>query len=166
MPTLTTFRGEKSVSELSNKLFGRLTSKQKERVEEALLKANPQLGNIGNLRAGTILHVPNLPELRTKTRRTLENPDEQIAARLGDDLSAYDKRLAARRDSAQAQVAEAAKLLTDKALTKAIGDDPALKKLVAEIGKKNAERKETLSERRKAFGSVFKQMQKDLDGLS
>lgn len=162
---ITTFRGEKNLGEISSKLFVRLTPKQKEKVEAALLKANPQLGEIDTLRAGTILHVPDLPELRSKTRRALESPDQQIIAQLREDLSAYDKHLAARSETAQAQVAATAALLKDKNLLKAIGSDAALKQLLSEIGKSNSERKQELVDRQKALDVAFEQLQKQLESL-
>jgi len=162
---ITTFRGEKNIGEIASKLFVRLTPKQKEKAEAALLKANPQLGEIGTLRAGTILKVPDLPELRSKTRRALENPDQQMIAQLREDLGAYDKHLAARTEAAQAQVAATAALLKDKNLIRAIGNDAALKQLLGDIGKSNDQRKQTLSERRKNFGAALERLLKDLDGL-
>lgn len=162
---ITTFRGEKNLGEISSKLFVRLTPKQKEKVEAALLKANPQLGEIGTLRAGTILHVPDLAELRSKTRRALESPDQQIIAQLREDLSAYDKHLAARSETAQAQVTATAALLKDKDLLRAIGDDAALKQLLGEIGKQNSERKQQLVDRQKALDVAFEQLQKQLESL-
>ena len=162
---ITTFRGEKNLGDLSSKLCVRLTPKQKEKVEAALLKANPQLGEIGTLRAGTILHVPDLPELRSKTRRALESPEQQVIDQLREDLGAYDKHLAARSETAQAEVAATAALLKDKNLLRAIGNDAALKQLLGEIGKSNGERKQKLVDRQKALGMALEQLQKELQSL-
>lgn len=163
--TITTFRGEKSLGDITKKLFVRLTPRQQEKIEAALLKANPQLGEIDKLRAGTILHVPDLPELRSKTRRALESPDQQILAQLREDLGAYDKHLAARTETAQAQVAATAALLKDKNLIRAIGNDTALKQLLGEIGKSNSQRKQSLVDRQKALDVALEQIQKQLESL-
>lgn len=162
---ITTFRGEKTLADIANKLFARLTPRQRKTVEDALLKANPQLREIASLRTGAILHVPALPELRAKTRRALENPDEQLAAQLRDDLSAYGKRLAERNKAAQAQVAATAKLVADRNLAKAIGDDPALRTLLEDIGKSNGMREQALAQRQKAFDVALEQILKELDRL-
>jgi hypothetical protein len=162
---ITTFRGEKNLGEISSKLFVRLTPKQKEKVEAALLKANPQLGEIGTLRAGTILHIPDLPELRSKTRRALESPDQQVLAQLREDLDAYDKHLATRSETAQTQVAATAALLKDKNLLRTIGNDAALKQLLGEIGKSNSERKQKLVDRQKTLHGALEQIQKELESL-
>jgi hypothetical protein len=165
MATITTYRGEKNLTELSNKLFARLTPRQQEKVEAALLKANPQLQDIANLQSGTLLHVPSLPELRNKTRRVLENPDAQITARLLEDVGTYDTLLAARHETAQAQLAVTARLLSNKDMLKAMAGDPTLKQLIADIDKSNGERKQVLSERRQAISAAFKQMLSDMEAL-
>ena len=73
--SIATYRGERSISEIADKIYKRLTPRQREKAEAAILKANPQLRNIRNLRKGSVLRVPDLPELRAKTNRDLDNPD-------------------------------------------------------------------------------------------
>lgn len=90
---VTTFRGEKNLGELADKLFTRLTPRQREKVEDALLKANPQLDQITELRSGTLLKVPDLPELRAKAKRAGDGPDDQLAAHLDAELAAFGKHL-------------------------------------------------------------------------
>jgi hypothetical protein len=162
---ITTFRGEKTVADIADKLFARLTARQRKTVENALLKANPQLRDIASLRPGAILQVPAQPELRGKLQRALENPDKQLAGQLRDDLNAYGKRLAERSQAAQAQVAATAKLVADRTLAKTIGDDPALKALVKDIGKNNGKREQALAQRQKAFDVALEQMLDELERL-
>ena len=40
---IATFRGEKTVAAIADKLFVKLTPKQREKAEAALIKENPQL---------------------------------------------------------------------------------------------------------------------------
>lgn len=162
---ITTFRGEKTLADIADKLFVRLTPRQRKTVEEALLKANPQLRDIASLRPGSILQVPAQPQLRGKAQRVLENPNQQLVGQLRDDLSAYGKRLAERHEAAQVQVTATAALLKDKNLIRATGGDAALKQLLGDIGKSNGQRKQNLNARRKAFDTALEQIQKELESL-
>jgi hypothetical protein len=66
---ITSFRGEKSLAEIADLMFERLTPKQREKAEAAILKANPRLSDLSTLPRGAVLKVPDLPELRAKARR-------------------------------------------------------------------------------------------------
>ena len=118
---VTTFRGEKNLGELADKLFTRLTPRQREKVEDALLKANPQLDQITELRSGTLLKVPDLPELRAKAKRAGDGPDDQLAAHLDAELAAFGKHLTQRFAAAQEAVAK----------TESVMNEPELKRVIA-----------------------------------
>jgi len=160
---ITTFSGEKNLGEISDKLFVRLTARQREKVEDELLKVNPQLRELSSVPPGAVLNVPDIPELRAKARTTPDGPDAQLFAQLRADLSGYSKQLATRNDEVKAAIAETRKVLADQVLTKVIGDDKVLRTLADGIGKANAEREQDLEEQQKALGEAFEQMLKDLD---
>lgn len=159
---VTTFRGEKNLGELADKLFTRLTPRQREKVEDALLKANPQLDQITELRSGTLLKVPDLPELRAKAKRAGDGPDDQLAAHLDAELAAFGKHLTQRFAAAQEAVAKTESVLNEPELKRVITKEPPLRDLAKQIGTLNAERKKQLEERQQKFAAALKQMQGDL----
>lgn len=156
---VTTFRGEKNLGELADKLFTRLTPRQREKVEDALLKANPQLDQITELRSGTLLKVPDLPELRAKAKRAGDGPDDQLAAHLDAELAAFGKHLTQRFAAAQEAVAKTESVLNEPELKRVITKEPPLRDLAKQIGTLNAERKNQLEERQQKFAAALKQMQ-------
>lgn len=159
---VTTFRGEKNLGELADKLFTRLTPRQREKVEDALLKANPQLDQITELRSGTLLKVPDLPELRAKAKRAGDGPDDQLAAHLDAELAAFGKHLTQRFAAAQEAVAKTESVLNEPELKRVITKEPPLRDLSEQIGTLNAERKKQLEERQQKFSAALKQIQGDL----
>jgi len=159
---VTPFRGEKNLGELADKLFNRLTPRQREKVENALLKANPQLDQITSLRAGTLLKVPDLPELRAKAKRAGDGPDDQLAAHLAAELEAFGKHLTQRFATAQEAVAKAESVLNETELKRVIAKEPALRDLAKQIGTLNGERKKQLDQRQEKLAAALKQMQGDL----
>lgn len=159
---VTTFRGEKNLGELADKLFTRLTPRQREKVEDALLKANPQLDQITELRSGTLLKVPDLPELRAKAKRAGDGPDDQLAAHLDAELAAFAKHLTQRFAAAQETVVKTESVLNEPELKRVITKEPPLRDLAKQIGTLNAERKKQLEERQQKFAAALKQMQGEL----
>ena len=93
---ITSFRGEKSVAEIADVMFERLTPKQREKAEAAILKANPRLNDLSTLPRGAVLKVPDVPELRPKARRTADDPPARIASEIGEALTGYGQQLAQR----------------------------------------------------------------------
>lgn len=162
---ITTFSGEKNLDELADKLFVRLTPRQREKVNAALLKANPQLSELSSVQPGVILQVPDLPELSAKTRAVADSPDAQLLAQLRLELNGYTKRLEPRYGEAQAAIAETKKVLADQVLIKVMGEDPTLRALVDGIGKANEVRAGELAQQQKDFSVAFEQLLKDLDSL-
>lgn len=163
---IASFRGEKSVAEIADKLYVRLTPKQREKAEAALLKANPQLKDLGKLRAGTILRLPDLPELRAKTNRSLDNPDALIAKSVSESLSSYVKDLDERykndQESTRAQIA----LLKSAKLKKELANAPTLQKQADEARKLLETRTKTVDVRQAAVDTAIKQASKAIEAQS
>lgn len=160
---IATFRGEKSVGEIADKLFVRLTPRQREKAEAAILKANPKLAEIDKVHEGAVLRVPDIPELRPKTARSLDNPDAQIAARIGGALRDYDRWLAERVERGIADTKEQTAVLKGAELRRALANAPALKELAEQTAKALAERGEEIAMRQKTVATAIRSMVKDLD---
>ena len=159
---IATFRGEKSTAEIADKLFVSLTPRQREMAEAALLKANPQLREIDSVREGSILRVPDIPELRPKTNRSLDNPDAQIARDVSEALRDYNSRLGARAEQASADNKAQVALLKSAAFKRTLGNVPELQELAAQVGKALDARARTVSDRQQAAEQAIKQLLKDL----
>ncbi|MDI5986279.1 hypothetical protein QLQ85_15910 [Halomonas sp. M4R5S39] len=164
---IATFRGERSVAEVVDKLYVKLTPRQRETVEAAILKANPRLRDIGNLRDGTILHVPDLPKLRAKTRtnRTLENPVTQVAATLVDDLDGYGRRLAERVRVDQQDAKAQLTLLKSARFKAALGGAPHLQELAEQAARAIEARSKTIKERQGTLETALKRALADLEEM-
>lgn len=162
---IASFRGEKSVADLADKLYTKLTPRQRELAVDAILKANPQLAEIDKVPQGTLLNLPVLPELRAKATRKLESPDDQIVSQLRDALNAHGKRLAERNRQALTALEETRRHLEDKALAEAIHKNPALPEVVQSIVKAGEVRNKELADRQKRFELAVAQILKDLDAL-
>lgn len=132
---VATFRGEKSIADIADKLFVKLTPKQRKSAEAALLKANPQLRDIDSLRQGSILRVPDLPELRPKAVRSLENPDDQIADDLSVALAEFSRLAGGQFKAEIADTRSGQALLGSAALKKALAGAPELQELADEAGR-------------------------------
>lgn len=161
---IATFRGEKSVAAIADKLFVKLTPKQREKAEAALIKENPQLRELATVPQGAILRVPELPELRAKTNRSLENPDAQIARNLADAVSAYGSRLGERFKAVQKEGKEQLAVLKSGELRKALADAPAYRAVADEAAKALDARAAALNDRQKAADAAIKQAVAGLGG--
>ena len=160
---IATYRGERSVSEITEKLFTRLTPAQRAKAETALVKANPQLKNISKLPKGAILRVPDLPELRTKTTRSLENPDDQIVKHITRSLAAFSKHLGGQSSTEQASIKQQGSLLKSAKFKKDIASTEGLQALAKEAGKTLGVRAKAIGERQKKVDEAIKQVARDFE---
>lgn len=136
---IATFRGEKSVADIADKMYARLTPKQREKATVELLKANPQLKDLSKVASGAVLRIPTLKDIRPKTTRNLENPDVQLAQSTSEALATFTERFdihvkAAQEDSKaqQAQFKQATvKRILDSDPVLSAHADKAVKQLAA-----------------------------------
>jgi len=160
---IATYRGEKSVTEIADKLFVRLTPTQRAKAEAELLKANPQLKNITKVREGAILHIPDIPELHQTAARDLENPRAQIAKDLEAALDDYAKRLVERTKTEQQATKTQTTLLKSARFKRLLVNSPNRQALAAQATKALDARAKDLGERRKTAEKAIKQAITDLD---
>jgi hypothetical protein len=162
MPTLV-FRGERSVEDLSARLYSRLTARQKEKVVARLLEDNPQLANLRDLPAGAVLHVEDLPELRAKRRPDREKPELAEHAGLAAAVEAFGSEYARRVDAARKQVTDQKAVLRSTAFKKAWeagNQDRAQTRSVLQALDDRAER---LTKRRRAVQKALRELMKQLE---
>ena len=163
---IATFRGERSVGEITDKLYSKLTPLQRKKAESALIKANPQLHNIRKLSQGAILRVPDLPELRAKTNRSLETSDDQIVKNIVDALGNFGKHISKQTGDEQKAIKQQAALLKSAKFKKDISAAEVPQALAADAAKALNARSKDIDARRKKVEESIKQAMKDLkEGL-
>ncbi len=89
----TTLRGEKTLQELTERLYGCLHGEQKQRAETLLLKANPGLEAIGRLPRGALLTVPTFPGITNTPDVQKDDPQDRMRGQIRADLEAYRQEL-------------------------------------------------------------------------
>ncbi len=99
-----TFEGEGSVEEIADRLFVRLTPRQRETATAELLRANPNLERIRTVERGTVLNVPDIPALRAKATESNESPDARMLQLLAASVDTYGGRLAERQAADAAEI--------------------------------------------------------------
>jgi hypothetical protein len=159
---IITFRGESNVKEVTNRLFTRLTPRQQERAEAAILKANPQLRNIRRVPKGTVLEVPDLPELQAKRKPDQESPKSRFNEQLVESLDMFSKQFAEEASAAKEDGKVQISLLKSRQFKGAIANNPQLRKQATEVSRALTTRVTEVGERNKTVQLAVKQILKDL----
>jgi hypothetical protein len=95
MKTITLSR-EKNLSELIEKIYGQVNDENaRKRLEDALLRENPQLSAIENLPEGSLIKIPTIEGItatKTKDQQT-GDPQGWMGAQARSDLNSYRQQL-------------------------------------------------------------------------
>jgi hypothetical protein len=128
MLTLAMFKGERNLDELVARLFPASGPEAHKQATDALLKANPQLADLGRLPAGSVIVVPDTPAAvnagETVPPATFTPADS--ARLVNEHVTAFASALAAQSANAAAQADDTLKLLRDRSLTAAASRDQEL----------------------------------------
>src|SRR5215471_16737298 len=90
---ITTYKGEKSIGELTARIFEDLTPGQRRSAEKALLRANPGLKDIAKIKTGSVLLIPDLRGVAGAKARAGEQPAVDLVRDIADAVARYQKRL-------------------------------------------------------------------------
>lgn len=159
---IVTYRGEANVGEVADKVYSRLTPKQREKAEAELIKANPQLKSVKKLTTGTILRVPDVPELRAKTNRKVENPDDQIANNIVKSLQVFASRMDKTVTQEKEALKEQAGVLKSAKVKRLTESDPVLQALSKDSAVAIGNRSKLMDERKKLVAESVKSAMSDL----
>lgn len=154
---IATYRGEKSVADLATRLYTRLTPRQREKAEAALLKANPRLRDPRTLTEGAVLEVPDLDGSRLRARGDLANPADAIDDGVTEALEALGQRLEARFETDRQATQVALKLAKSAAFKRVVGEHPALAESAGLATQALATRSQAMGARQKAVETALKQ---------
>ena len=162
---IATYRGEGSVGEIADRLYTRLTPRQRVKVETALLRANPRLTDLDTVDEGTVLRVPDIPEIRAKASSDGGNVDAQIAERVARALKEYGERLGGRFEADEEAVKEQVATLNNRKLKAALGEAPQARELAAKAAESLKERSSAAKDRHKATKDALEQALSDLNKM-
>lgn len=163
--SIATFRGESSITDIADNLFAGLTANQRKKVEAKILKANPQLHDLSKVRKGSILRIPEMPELRAKVTRNLEKPDAQIAKDVSAAMNNFLERVADQGKAEKESIKAQHELLKSGAFKEGIAGSEVLSSLANEADKALAARTKLLNEQQKEMKSAIGQGLDDLSKL-
>lgn len=161
---IATFRGEKSVADIADKMYARLTPNQRERATAELLKANPQLNDLSKVATGAVLRIPTLKDIRPKTTRNLENPDVQLANSVSEALSAFANRFDTHASAAIEEVKAHQARLKEAPIKRALDADPVLRAHADKAAALLAERGKVVKSRQAEVAGALRQAIAQLDG--
>ena len=157
------FHGERSVSDISKRVFSRLTPRQKEKVEAALIEANPHLKNLGQVPEGAVLHVPELPELSHKRKPDPDRPDAQINSELVHTLTAFNTAYGKRITQEKKNVTPQRALLKSVKFKRATGRNRHSAALAVKTAKALEARSKTITAKQKSMKTAINKLLEDLE---
>ena len=161
---LVTLHRETDLSSVVNRLYPNLTAGRRRTVEAALLKANPSLSTSQGFKSGTLVSVPDLPDLKLKTA-TGTDPTADMVDPLKAAVESYQELLSANLDAAQTDLERQQELLRRTDVAGAIHGDPDAVSLAASLERNLDARRKALEDEKKNLDGVFTRIVKDLDGL-
>ena len=175
------YQGERDVGEIADRVYGRLTTRQRDQAIAALLKANPELRDLRRLRPGTELEAPALPGLGDRptpieppvrpdpidrpepadqpqaARPSPDDTDAGLAGELLDALGALQKTSEARFDNELRRLKDQQATLGSAELARLVAADPALAQLAERVAKDTEARASSVDRRREALTDISRQ---------
>ncbi|MCB1897207.1 MAG: hypothetical protein H6945_08365 [Zoogloeaceae bacterium] len=175
------YQGERDVGEIADRVYGRLTTRQRDQAIAALLKANPELRDLRRLRPGTELEAPALPGLGDRptpieppvrpdpidrpepadqpqaARPSPDDTDAGLAGELLDALGALQKTSEARFDNELRRLKDQQATLGSAELARLVAADPALAQLAERVAKDTEARASSVDRRREALTDIIRQ---------
>lgn len=152
---------EKSISQVVRRLYGDLPKADARRAQESLLRDNPHLADLKDLRAGTLIVVRPVPGLPPAAARESGNPAGDAVQEVRDQVEAYLGALADAAGSESAEIKEATGVLGSRDFKAAFeGSEERVKPVAAALKARSAE-----NDQRQAWFKVARKVLADLDDL-
>jgi phage tail protein X len=164
MPTLVMFKGERNLDELAARLFPGSGPQARNQATDALLKANPQLADLGRLPAGSVIVVPDTPAAVNASETVLPatfTPADS-ARLMNEHVTAFASALVAQSANAAAQADSTLKLLGNSALTASAARDQELAQRLTTISDNTKAALKDLQIQQATLQQGLAQLQEDL----
>ncbi|MCL4798490.1 MAG: hypothetical protein KJ025_02825 [Burkholderiales bacterium] len=159
-------KGERKIGDVVARAYGDLRAADAKRAEAALVRANPQLGNLREVRPGAVIVVPAVPGLRpAASADRADQPAAEAVAELRDALEDYRKRLGTRIGDEKAAIAALGELLKSKEVKTVVRDFPDAAAHVERVGAALKPRAAE-NDARAAFAKTLTKAKADLDALA
>src|SRR5262249_12122399 len=146
-------------------LKGSKSANKLKQAQEALRQANPQLGNLTRLPAGTLVIVPDVPGVHTAPLPSLTGPGADVIAQL-ELVLAGAKNVLQRAAASQAQESDTSlSLVKNRALVKVVKQTPDLQSRLSEIADAAKAQTKKMADDEAAYSKGLAQLKKDLSSL-
>lgn len=152
-------RSEKSISDVSEKLFKGLTPAKRKQAEAALLKENPKLREFSKLKPGTLLRIPNIKGLARKKTRSIADPEEDLIDEFIERLALFNKNIVAENAKKDKEQKTMQEILKKAAINRLVVADKQSKRITDSL-------KQHLSADIKERKEIEKESKKVLETLS
>lgn len=159
-------KGDKRLGDVVTRAYGDVRSADAKRAEAALLRANPELAKLRDLKPGALIVVPRVPGLRPAAGvDRADQPTKETVHELRDALDDYRKLLANRVGEEKAAIATLGELLKSKEVRVIVRD---LQDATAYVDRVSAALKPRTAENdaRGTFAKALAQARSDLDTLA
>ncbi len=163
---ITTLHEAASIDAVVDRMFTRISAKDRGKVIAALIKANPALEGQGLLGAGTVLVIPALvgvkvqPSLRPSE---FSDPIGETTDWVRRAVTDYATRLTQRHNEYQEQLKQQAALLKDRDFTAALRERPDAAELIPGIAAALKARGKEAATAHKDFQDVVTKVSKTLE---
>jgi hypothetical protein len=164
MARVTTLSQETTLRQVTDRLYGTLSARDRTRAEKALLEANPHLASADKFVAGTVVRVPALTGLRARTATVSQDPVDELRDAVAAGLDQFRASLSSHLDAAAADLETQSELLKDRTVAaeiKRVGASEVAKQLTESL----RDRAKAVADDRKRHEALFKRMAADLQGL-
>lgn len=159
-------RNEKSVDDITRKLYKNLSGAEKKKVEAALLKSNPKLREFDKLGKGTLIRLPKLSADIERKSRSIFAPNQDLESAVIEGLQEISKNIESSIKQAAADDKQTTAEIKKAAFSKAMKADPKarehadqLKKRIAADNKLNSAKLKAVDSAVKALTKVASQIQ-------
>jgi hypothetical protein len=159
---------ETSLAELTPQAFdlkGSESAVKLKQVQAALRQANPQLGDLAKLPAGTLVIVPDVPGVHTAPLPSLTGPSADVIAQLELVLTGA-RNVLRQAEASQAQESDTSlSLVKNSALVKIVKQMPGLRSRLPEIADAAKAQTKQMADDEAAHLKGLAQLKKDLSSL-
>lgn len=159
------YRDEKTLSEVADKVYSNLTPETRKLAEAELVKANPALAKIKDVKRGAVLVVPPVKGVKPRTHSGIDEPAAGLVEEISVALTEYDKLLAANFRVATADYENQTALLKDKALLASIKGDTELEALLKSAQTTHKQQKAEMTDMQSFLKETLPVISKDLEKL-
>lgn len=147
-------RDEKSISEIADKAYKKLSSDEREKLEQAILKENKNLKSFSKVKKGTLIKLPETTDIKQANKRSVFSPIDEMVGRFMENADILHKEVATKLEVREKDIAKAETQLKD--MSRIIRKDKDADEKAKVVKKNLAEEKKMLVARKKTLEANLK----------